>query len=85
MDTPSGRLKGIAGTCRAGSGVARLAGLLHAATLRDERSARLVGLMVWTSREDWEAGIGRARAAVEHDDFDLWEERGPELFLLDEV
>jgi hypothetical protein len=60
-------------------------GLLHAMTMKDERSGRLVGLMVWTSREAWETGIGRSRTAVEDDDFDLWEEREPEGFLLNEV
>ena len=75
----------IASMHRFGAAVAGAPGLLHVATLRDERSARLVGLMVWTSREAWEAGIERARAAIEHDDFELWEEREPEVFLLDEV
>jgi hypothetical protein len=41
--------------------------------------------MVWTSRAAWEAGVGPSRAAVEHDDFDLWEEHDPEVLLLDEV
>ena len=75
----------IASMHRFATAVAGAPGLLHAATLEDERSGRLVGLMVWTSRDTWEAAIGRARAAGEHDDFDLWEERDPEVFLLDEV
>ena len=60
-------------------------GLLSAATLSDERSRRLVGLTTWSTRAAWEAAIGRAREVVEHDDFDLWEERGPEVLVLDEV
>ena len=75
----------IASLHRFGAALAGAPGLLHAATLKDERSARLVGLTVWTSREAWEAAIGRARVTVEHDDFDLWEEREPEIFVLDEV
>jgi heme-degrading monooxygenase HmoA len=70
---------------RFAAAVAGAPGLLHAATLKDEHSGRLVGLMVWSSREAREAVVGRARAAVEHDDFDLWEEREPEGFALDEV
>ncbi len=40
---------------------------------------------MWESRAAWEAGVERSRKAVEHDDFDLWEEREPESFLLGEV
>ncbi len=75
----------IASMHRFGEAAAEAPGLLHAMTTKDERSGRLVGLMVWTSREAWETGIGPSRAAVENDDFDLWEEREPEGFLLDEV
>jgi heme-degrading monooxygenase HmoA len=75
----------IASMHRFGAAAAGAPGLLYAMTTRDERSGRLVGLMVWTSREAWEAGIGPSRAAVENDDFDLWEEREPEGFVLDEV
>jgi heme-degrading monooxygenase HmoA len=70
---------------RFGSAAAGAPGLLHAMTTKDERSGRLVGLMVWTSREAWEAGIGPSRAAVANDDFDLWEEREPEGLVLNEV
>ena len=55
------------------------------ATLKDERSARLVGLTTWASRADWEAAIERARAVVADDEFELWEERDPEVLVLDEV
>jgi heme-degrading monooxygenase HmoA len=75
----------IASMHRFGAAAAGAPGLLHAMTTKDEASGRLVGLMVWTSREAWEAAIERSRAAVEHDDFDLWEEREPEGFRLDEV
>jgi heme-degrading monooxygenase HmoA len=70
---------------RFGAAAAGAPGLLHTATLKDERSGRLVGLMVWSSREAWQAGIERSRAVVEHDDFEPWEEHEPEVFLLDEV
>jgi heme-degrading monooxygenase HmoA len=75
----------IASMHRFGAALAGAPGLLHVATLKDERSPRLVGLTVWTSRAAWEAAIEQARAAVEHDDFDLWEERDPEVLVLDEV
>jgi len=75
----------VASMHRFGAAAAVAPGLLHAATLKDERSPRLVGLTVWSSRAAWEAGVERSRAAVAGDDFDLWEEREPESFLLDEV
>ncbi len=75
----------VASMHRFGAAAAAAPGLLHAATLKDERSPRLVGLTMWESRAAWEAGVERSRKAVEHDDFDLWEEREPESFLLDEV
>jgi heme-degrading monooxygenase HmoA len=70
---------------RFGAAAAGAPGLLQVATLKDEESGRLIGLMVWTSRAAWEAGVGPSRAAVEHDDFDLWEEREPESFAAGEV
>jgi len=70
---------------RFGAAVQGAPGLRHAFTLKDEATGRLVGLMVWDSRERRDAVIERSRAAVEHDDFDLWEEREPEGFALDEV
>jgi len=70
---------------RYGDAVRGAPGLRHAFTLKDEETGRLVGLMVWDSREQRDAAIGRSRAAVEHDDFDLWEQHEPEGFLLDEV
>jgi heme-degrading monooxygenase HmoA len=70
---------------RFGAAAAGAPGLLHAMTTKDETTGRLVGLMVWTSREAWEAAIERSRAAVAGDDFDLWEEGRPEGFRLGEV
>jgi heme-degrading monooxygenase HmoA len=82
---PEGEADLVASMHRFGTALAGAPGLLSAATLKDERSSRLVGLTTWASRADWEAGIGRARAAVEHDDFDLWEERDPEVMVLEHV
>ena len=48
----------IASMHRFGAAAAGAPGLLHVATLKDEESTRLIGLMVWTSRAAWEAGIG---------------------------
>jgi heme-degrading monooxygenase HmoA len=75
----------IASMHRFGAALAGARGLVAVATLADERSARLVGLTTWASRADWEAAIERARAAVADDEFDLWEERDPEVLVLDEV
>ena len=75
----------IASMHRFGAAAAGAPGLLHVATLKDEESTRLIGLMVWASRAAWEAGIGPSRAAVANDDFDLWEEHEPEGFAADEV
>ena len=75
----------VASMHRFGNAAAGAPGLLHAATLKEARSGRLVGLMVWDSRASWQEGVERSRAAVADDDFDLWEEREPESFLLDEV
>jgi heme-degrading monooxygenase HmoA len=62
--------------------VAGAPGLVSADALKDERSGRLVGLALWESRSRWEAGVETMRKAVEDDDFDLWEEREPDVFLL---
>ena len=70
---------------RFGAAVAGAPGLRHAMTLKDEETGRLVGLMVWDSREAREAAIERSRAAVANDDFDLWEAREPEGYLLNDV
>lgn len=75
----------IASMHRFGAAAAGAPGLLHVATLKDEEAGRLIGLMVWTSRAAWKAGIGPSRAAVANDDFDLWEEHEPEGFAADEV
>jgi heme-degrading monooxygenase HmoA len=70
---------------RFGAAAAGAPGLLHAATLRDASGGRLIGLMLWTSRTAWQEGVECSRAAVAGDDFDRWEAREPESFLLDEV
>jgi heme-degrading monooxygenase HmoA len=59
-------------------------GLVLHASLRDERSSRLVGLAVWESREAWEAAIGAARETIEDLDFDELLEGPPDVFLLAE-
>ena len=75
----------VASMHRFGAAVAGAPGLHHALTLKDEDTGRLVGLMVWESRAARDAVIERSRAAVADDDFDLWEEREPEGFLLNEA
>jgi heme-degrading monooxygenase HmoA len=75
----------IASMQRFGAALAGAPGLVAVATLADDRSARLVGLTTWASRAAWEDAIERAREAVEHDAFELWEQRAPEVLVLDEV
>jgi heme-degrading monooxygenase HmoA len=75
----------IASMHRFGAALAGAPGLVEVATLADERSARLVGLTTWASRADWEGAVERARAAVADDEFELWEERAPEVLILDQV
>jgi len=54
----------VASMHRFGAAAAAAPGLLHAATLKEERSPRLVGLTVWDSRAAWEAGVERSRPGV---------------------
>lgn len=50
-------------------------GLVEVRTLKAVQEGVLVGYAVWTSAAAKEAANPALRAAVEHDDFDLWEER----------
>ena len=59
-------------------------GLQRIHTLKDDISGRLIGLAIWDSREDMMAARPAMEQAVKDDDFDLWEEREPELFALTE-
>jgi hypothetical protein len=60
-------------------------GLMAVHTLRDTRSAALVGLAVWQSAE----ALGAARPALadstEGDDFDAWEPGPFQVYLLEEA
>jgi len=60
-------------------------GLREVHTLADRHSDRLVGLAIWEDEASWRAGVESMRAAVENDPFDLWEEREPEGFMLEDV
>jgi hypothetical protein len=64
---------------------ARSQGALEAHTFKDDRSNALVGLAVWRSDEDLDAARPALAAAVEHDDFNAWEDDPPDLFLLHDV
>lgn len=72
----------IASMHRFGAAAAAAPGLVNAAAFKDERSGRLIGLAIWESRAQWETSVELMGAAVEDDDFDLWEERPPEVFHL---
>jgi heme-degrading monooxygenase HmoA len=49
-------------------------GLVEVQTLRSDEGEVLVGFAVWESASAKEAANATLRAAVEHDDFELWEE-----------
>lgn len=59
---------------RYGAAIRGRDGLRSIHTLKDGRSPRLVGLAIFESREDFERLAPIARAAVENDPFDVWEE-----------
>jgi len=60
-------------------------GLRSIHTLKDQRSARLVGLAIFGSKEDFERLAPIARAAVKDDPFDVWEEVEIDGLMLEEV
>jgi heme-degrading monooxygenase HmoA len=60
-------------------------GLREVQTLRDESGEKLVGLAIWDSREEFEAGVRSMRGAVEDDPFEEWEDDDPEVYLLEEA
>ncbi len=60
-------------------------GATEAHTFKDVRSDALVGLAIWQSDDDLAAARPALGAAVEHDDFDLWESSPVESFLLHDV
>jgi hypothetical protein len=59
---------------RYGAAIRGMDGLLSIHTLKDARSPRLVGLAIFNSKADFERLAPIARAAVENDPFDVWEE-----------
>jgi heme-degrading monooxygenase HmoA len=60
-------------------------GLVEIHTLKDQRSAALVGFAIWASAEALGAARPALAAATEDDDFDAWESAPIEGFLLEEV
>jgi heme-degrading monooxygenase HmoA len=60
-------------------------GLIEVHTLRDQRSATLVGLAVWESADALAAAQPALGAATEGDDFELWDAEPIRSFLLEEV
>ena len=75
----------IASMHRYGAAISEHEGLVAIHTLGDERSDRLVGLAIFDSRESFERLAPIARAAVENDPFEDWEERDIDGLLLTEV
>ena len=59
---------------RYGKAIRGRPGLRGIHTLKNQGSARLVGLAMFDSKEDFERLAPIARAAVKDDPFDVWEE-----------
>jgi hypothetical protein len=59
---------------RYGDAIRGRPGLVSIHTLKDQDSARLVGLAIFSSQEDFERLAPIARAAVKADPFQVWEE-----------
>ena len=59
---------------RYGAAIRGNPGLRGVHTLQDARSTRLVGLAIFDSQADFERLAPLARAAVQDDPFDVWEE-----------
>jgi heme-degrading monooxygenase HmoA len=70
---------------RYGNAIKGKPGLKSIHTLKDRGSSRLVGLAIFESEADFLALAPTARAAVEHDPFDVWEEVEIEGLMLEEV
>ena len=70
---------------RFGAADGDIPGLREVHTLRDGETGALVGLAIWESREAFEAGVPRMRAAVDGDDLLAWEHGLPEVYLLEPV
>jgi heme-degrading monooxygenase HmoA len=60
-------------------------GLQEVHTMRDSESGKLLGLAVWESREAFDVGVQRMRAAVEDDPFLDWEDTVPEVYVCEDV
>ena len=75
----------LASMHRYGAAIAGQEGLVSIHTLADERSDRLVGLAIFDSEEAFERLAPIARAAVEDDPVDVWEEQDIDGFLLTEA
>jgi heme-degrading monooxygenase HmoA len=75
----------IASMHRFGDAARSQDGLVEVHTLRDQRSATLVGLAVWESADALAAARPALGAATEGDDFDLWDAEPIRSFLLEEV
>lgn len=70
---------------RYGNAIKGRPGLRSVHTLKDRGSSRLVGLAIFESEADFLALAPTARAAVENDPFELWEEVEIDGLKLEEV
>jgi len=75
----------LASMHRFGNATRTQAGLREVHTLRDRRSATLVGLAVWDSIAHLTAARPALGAATEGDDFDAWEDAPIRSLLLEEA
>ena len=70
---------------RFGAAASTQPGLREVHTLKDARSGTLVGFALWESMDALMAARPALDAAVEGDDFDLWDAEPIRSFLLEEV
>jgi hypothetical protein len=70
---------------RFGKAASSLPGSLGAHTLKDRSGDVLVGLAMWESADALTAARPALGAVVANDDFDTWEIRPTDVYLLEEV
>jgi hypothetical protein len=70
---------------RYGNAIRGRAGLQSIHTLKDKRSDRLIGLAIFDSAADFQRLAPLARAAVEDDPFETWEQFPIDGLILTEV
>jgi len=60
-------------------------GCLDVKIFQDQDTGRLIGMTTWLTKKQWQSARDIMTAAVEHDPFDDWETKPPEVYHLEEV